>query len=154
MFAQRALHVDSWVGHNLLGNRDGAVLADPENKKSKLDTKDALLAELLGHAPQSLVTIESIDSLGDWKTAWDHVHFRGFLGVPMTLQFTWQGCDSVPAAPLVLDLARLITLAAERGEGGPIAALAPFFKKPQGATSHDFAKQFAALREWTKSDNA
>ncbi|MEO1497627.1 MAG: inositol-3-phosphate synthase [Planctomycetota bacterium] len=154
MFAQRALHVDSWVGHNLLGNRDGAVLADPENKKSKLDTKDALLAELLGHAPQSLVTIESIDSLGDWKTAWDHVHFRGFLGVPMTLQFTWQGCDSVLAAPLVLDLVRLITLAADRGEAGPITALAPFFKKPQGETSHDFAKQFAALREWTASDNA
>jgi myo-inositol-1-phosphate synthase len=46
------------------------------------------------------------DSLGDWKTAWDHIHFRGFLGTPIALQFTWQGCDSLLAAPLVLDLVR------------------------------------------------
>ncbi|TWT46430.1 inositol-3-phosphate synthase [Botrimarina hoheduenensis] len=148
MFAKRALRVESWVGHNLLGNRDGAVLADPDNKRSKIDSKDALLARLLGYAPQSLVSIEPIASLGDWKTAWDHVHFRGFLGVPMTLQFTWQGCDSALAAPLVLDLARLITLAEERGEAGPINALAAFFKSPQGAVSDDFGVQFERLRAW------
>lgn len=152
MFAQRALRVDSWVGHNLLGNRDGAVLSDPANKQSKIATKDALLAQLLGYTPQSLVSIESIESLGDWKTAWDHVHFRGFLGVPMTLQFTWQGCDSALAAPLVLDLARLISLAESRGEAGPINAFAPFFKSPDGVTTHDFAMQFQHLSRWVKGE--
>ena len=62
--------------------------------------------EFVGYKPQTLVTIEYIESMGDWKTAWDHIHFEGFLGTKMTLQFTWQGCDSLLAAPLVIDLAR------------------------------------------------
>ena len=53
MFARRNLRVLSWVGHNILGNRDGLVLDDPENKASKVKSKDALLAELLGYKPQS-----------------------------------------------------------------------------------------------------
>ena len=52
--------------------------------------------------------IDYVDALGDWKTAWDHIVFSGFLGVRMTMQFTWQGCDSALAAPLVLDLARIV----------------------------------------------
>lgn len=149
MFAARRLQVDSWVGHNLLGNRDGAVLADAANKQAKLDSKQRLLAELLGYAPQSHVSIEAIDSLGDWKTAWDHVHFRGFLGVPMTLQFTWQGSDSALAAPLVLDLTRLMDLALRREEQGPIEPLAAFFKSPLGENPpHALADQMRALEEW------
>ena len=89
LFARRNLKVLSWVGHNILGNRDGQVLADPSNKMSKVRSKDALLAELLGYRPQSHVSIEYIESLDDWKTAWDHIHFEGFLGTKMTLQFTW-----------------------------------------------------------------
>src|SRR5207244_7652009 len=116
MFARRNLRVLSWVGHNILGNRDGLVLNDPENKASKVRSKDALLTELLGYRPQSLVSIEYIESLDDWKTAWDHIHFEGFLGAKMSLQFTWQGCDSLPAAPPVVDLARLTLLAQRRGE--------------------------------------
>ena len=104
MFAQRNLEVMSWVGHNIFGNLDGKVLDDPANKKSKVTSKDRLLRHILGYSPQTLVTIEYIASLGDWKTAWDHVHFKGFLGTPMTFQFVWQGCDSLLAAPLVLDL--------------------------------------------------
>jgi myo-inositol-1-phosphate synthase len=148
VFAHRNLQVLSWVGHNILGNRDGQVLADPSNKASKVKTKDALLAELLGYRPQSLVSIEYIESLDDWKTAWDHVHFEGFLGTKMSLQFTWQGCDSVLAAPLVIDLARVVLLAQRRGESGILPALAPFFKSPGGTAEHDFAKQSEMLEQY------
>lgn len=145
MFARRNLKVLSWVGHNILGNRDGQVLADPANKASKVKTKDSLLADLLGYRPQSLVSIEYIESLDDWKTAWDHIHFEGFLGTKMTLQFTWQGCDSVLAAPLVIDLARLTLLAQRRGDSGTLTPAACFFKSPLGVTEHDLGKQFELL---------
>jgi myo-inositol-1-phosphate synthase len=148
MFAKRNLRVLSWVGHNILGNRDGLVLADPQNKASKVKTKDALLGELLGYRPQSLVSIEYIESLDDWKTAWDHVHFEGFLGTKMTLQFTWQGCDSILAAPLVIDLARLVLLAQRRGEAGVLRDLAVFFKGPLGVAEHDFGKQFEMFESY------
>jgi myo-inositol-1-phosphate synthase len=148
LFAKRHLKVLSWVGHNILGNRDGRVLADPHNKASKVKSKDALLAELLGYRPQSLVTIEYVESLDDWKTAWDHVHFEGFLGTKMTLQFTWQGCDSLLAAPLVIDLARLALFAQRKGEAGTVPAAACFFKSPLGAAEHDFGKQFALLEHY------
>jgi myo-inositol-1-phosphate synthase len=148
LFARRNLRVLSWVGHNILGNRDGLVLNDPDNKASKLRSKDALLAELLGYRPQTLVSIEYVESLDDWKTAWDHVHFEGFLGTKMTLQFTWQGCDSLLAAPLVVDLARLTLLAARRGESGSLRHLACFFKSPLDVSEHDFGKQFLMLEEY------
>jgi myo-inositol-1-phosphate synthase len=145
MFARRNLKVLSWVGHNILGNRDGLVLNDPNNKASKVRSKDHLLGELLGYKPQSHVSIEYIESLDDWKTAWDHIHFEGFLGTKMTLQFTWQGCDSLLAAPLVLDIARLALLAQRRGESGVMTHLACFFKSPVGVDQHDFHKQFDML---------
>lgn len=104
MFAARNLDVMSWVGHNIFGNLDGRILDDPANKAAKVKSKDHLLGSLLPKPPQTHVSIEYIESLGDWKTAWDHIHFRGFLGTPMTMQFTWQGCDSILAAPLVIDL--------------------------------------------------
>lgn len=148
MFAKRNLRVLSWVGHNILGNRDGLVLSDPHNKASKVRTKDALLSDLLGYRPQSHVSIEYIESLDDWKTAWDHVHFEGFLGTKMTLQFTWQGCDSVLAAPLVIDLARLALLAQRRGESGAVTEWAAFFKSPLGVTEHDFGRQFQVLERY------
>jgi myo-inositol-1-phosphate synthase len=148
MFARRNLKVLSWVGHNILGNRDGQVLADPANKASKVQTKDALLAAMLGYKPQSLVSIEYVESLDDWKTAWDHVHFEGFLGTKMTLQFTWQGCDSLLAAPLVIDLARLALLAQRRGDAGTLTAAASFFKSPHGVGEHDLGKQFGLLEAY------
>lgn len=145
MFAHRNLEIMSWVGHNIIGNMDGQVLDDPDNKAAKISSKDRLLRELLGYSPQTHVSIEFIRSLGDWKTAWDHIHFRGFLGTPMMLQFTWQGCDSILAAPLVLDLIRFTDWAARRGESGELGWLACFFKSPQGSGDHDFSRQFAAL---------
>ncbi|QDT01127.1 inositol-3-phosphate synthase [Adhaeretor mobilis] len=151
MFAARNLEVMSWVGHNIFGNLDGKVLDDPANKQSKLSSKGNLLGDILGYAPQSHISIEHIESLGDWKTAWDHIHFRGFLNTPMTLQFTWQGCDSLLAAPLVLDLARFTLLARERGETGTLDFLASFFKSPLGEGDQAFAAQYERLLAWVNS---
>lgn len=152
MFAARNLEVMSWVGHNIFGNLDGKVLDDPENKRSKVESKDHLLGDILGEPPQTLVTIEHIASLCDWKTAWDHIHFRGFLGTPMTLQFTWQGCDSLLAAPLVLDLVRFTCAARARGETGALTFLSSFFKSPLGGGDPSFAAQFDALKQWAAAD--
>src|SRR5439155_10790061 len=132
MFANRNLRILSWVGHNIFGNRDGLVLDDPKNKESKIRTKDQVISQIVGYKPQTHTSIEYIESLDDWKTAWDHVHFRGFLGVKMTMQVTWQGCDSVLAAPLVIDLARLALDAKRRGLCGVQAQLSCFFKSPMG----------------------
>lgn len=150
MFAQRNLQVLSWVGHNIFGNMDGKVLDDPANKKTKVRSKDRLLHQILGYSPQTLVSIEYIESLGDWKTAWDHIHFRGFLGTPMVLTFTWQGCDSLLAAPLVIDLARLTEFAHRQGERGLLTFLSSFFKSPLGTTEHNFVRQFQVLEEWVE----
>jgi len=148
MFARRNLEVMSWVGHNIFGNLDGRVLDDPTNKATKVHSKDHLLAQMLPNRPQTHVSIELIESLGEWKTAWDHIHFRGLLGVPMTLQFTWQGCDSILAAPLVLDLVRFTELARRRGHVGQMPFLASFFKSPYGVAEQAFDRQFAMLERW------
>lgn len=148
MFAHRNLQVMSWVGHNIFGNLDGKILDDPRNKRSKIASKDQLLGEILGYQPQTLVSIEYVESLGDWKTAWDHVHFLGFLGIPMTLQFTWQGCDSLLAAPLVLDLVRFTERAKRDAAQGTLDFLACFFKSPLGDREHAFEAQFSGLLQW------
>ncbi len=149
MFAARNLKVMSWVGHNIFGNMDGKVLDDPINKANKVRSKDHLLTEILGYKPQTLVSIEYIESMGDWKTAWDHIHFEGFLGTKMAMQFTWQGCDSLLAAPLVLDLVRLTEREQRRGKSGVMSHLAAFFKSPMGTHAPEFAKQFIVLEQWT-----
>lgn len=145
MFAARNLPVRSWVGHNIFGNRDGLVLDDPRNKSAKTRSKDQLVGQILGYKPQTLVSIEYIASMGDWKTAWDHIHFEGFLGTKMALQFIWQGSDSMLAAPLVIDLARFAEYAARAGETGVLAHLACFFKSPTDVKEHAFARQYEAL---------
>jgi len=150
MFAHRNLQILSWVGHNIFGNRDGIVLNDPQNKASKVKSKDALISQIVGYKPQTHVSIEYIESLDDWKTAWDHIHYQGFLGTKMILQFIWQGCDSLLAAPLVLDLARLSLLAQRRGEHGVQKHLACFFKSPMGVDEHDFFVQFGWLAEYAR----
>ena len=152
MFADRNLRILSWVGHNIFGNRDGLVLDDPHNKESKIKTKDRVISGIVGYKPQTHVSIEYIESLDDWKTAWDHIHFRGFLGVKMMMQFTWQGCDSILAAPLLLDLARLALFAQRRGEVGVLRHLACFFKNPMGVDEHDFFKQFKMLEDYAQAN--
>jgi myo-inositol-1-phosphate synthase len=150
VFAARHLRVRSWVGHNIFGNLDGRVLDDPENKKAKVASKDQLLRQILNYDPQTLVSIEYIRSLGDWKTAWDHIHFEGFLSTPMVLQFIWQGCDSLLAAPLVLDLFRFAELALRLKIVGSMPWLACFFKSPSGVGEHNFLVQFQMLEQWTQ----
>ena len=150
MFVARNLQVLSWVGHNIFGNLDGLVLEDPANKAAKVKSKDQLIGQILGYEPQTLVSIEFIRSLGDWKTAWDHIHFRGFLETPMTLQLTWQGCDSLLAAPLVLDLVRFVELSQRCGETGVLTHLSSFFKRPVNVAEHDFSRQFSQLCDWSR----
>lgn len=151
MFARRHLRVLSWVGHNIFGNLDGKVLDHPANKASKIATKDRVIRQILGYQPHTHVSIEFVESLGDWKTAWDHIHFAGFLGTKMVLQFTWQGCDSVLASPLVLDLARWTILAWKRGHVGLMPFLASYFKDPYGVEEHSFEAQFRMLEMWACS---
>ncbi|HSI92882.1 MAG TPA: inositol-3-phosphate synthase [Jiangellaceae bacterium] len=148
MFATRALRVRSWASVNLLGGGDGETLADPANAVSKTETKAQGLTTILGHPVDGPMHIDFVPDLGDWKTAWDHVSFEGFLGTKMTFQFTWAGCDSALAAPLVLDLVRLVARAHEVGEAGPVAPLGFFFKDPAGSAEHRLSPQWEALIEW------
>ncbi|WP_329454706.1 inositol-3-phosphate synthase [Streptomyces sp. NBC_01497] len=144
MFVQRALNVRAWSGTNLLGGGDGAALADPAAAAAKNAGKERVLADALGAAPEGEVHIDDVPALGDWKTAWDHIAFDGFLGSRMILQTTWQGCDSALAAPLVLDLARLVARAHEAGIGGALPQLGFYFKDPDGR-SVALAEQFEEL---------
>ncbi|MFI0723372.1 inositol-3-phosphate synthase [Streptomyces sp. NPDC021224] len=148
MFAHRALRVRAWSGTNLLGGGDGATLADPAAAASKNASKARSLAELLPDPVEGEVHIDEVPALGDWKTAWDHIAFDGFLGVRMTMQFTWQGCDSALAAPLVLDLVRLLDLAMTRGAVGVQPQFAFFFKDPLSADEHRLVPQFERLLAW------
>ncbi|MEU6945086.1 inositol-3-phosphate synthase [Streptomyces sp. NPDC046316] len=145
MFHQRALTVRAWSGTNLLGGGDGAALADPAAAAAKNAGKERVLADVFGHVPEGEVHIDEVPALGEWKTAWDHIAFDGFLGSRMILQTTWQGCDSALAAPLVLDLARLTARAHERGLAGPLEDLAFYFKDPDGQSSACLADQYARL---------
>jgi len=150
MFRYRNLEVLSWEGFNILGGGDGRVLADPRHKRSKLRSKAGVLGAALGYAPHTGVAIEYVPSLGNWKTAWDFIHFRGFLGTKMSVHFIWQGCDSILAAPLVLDLVRLTEFAQRKGEAGPMTHLACFFKDPLGVTVQSFTDQFRMLTDYVE----
>ncbi|MDJ0462745.1 inositol-3-phosphate synthase [Streptomyces sp. H27-C3] len=144
MFVQRALTVRAWSGTNLLGGGDGAALADPAAAAAKNAGKNRVLAETLGALPEGDVHIDDVPALGEWKTAWDHIAFDGFLGSRMILQTTWQGCDSALAAPLVLDLARLVARAHQAGISGPLPELGFYFKDPDGGPAA-LAEQYMAL---------
>ena len=148
MFVTRNLHVRSWSGTNLLGGGDGAALAEPDRLASKLGSKQRLLSSILGYEPDAPLHIDYVPDLGEWKTSWDHVSFEGFLGTRMRMQFTWEGCDSALAAPLVLDLARLVAAAARAGQRGGLDALAFFFKDPWGVDEHRLEPQFQRLCDW------
>ena len=151
LFVARNLKVLGWHGYNMLGNRDGEVLVDPLHRESKLRSKgDALHSILDDPGAHTHVGIDYFPSLRDWKTAWDFIHFEGFLGARMSLQFTWMGSDSALAAPLVLDLVRLADLAAERGELGEMEHTASFFKSPITGGSHAFHAQFLRLVEYAE----
>ncbi|GAA4917255.1 myo-inositol-1-phosphate synthase [Nonomuraea thailandensis] len=145
MFAQRNLKVRTWSGINLLGGGDGANLARPGANAAKSASKQRVLPETLGYLPQGETRIDYLEDLGDFKTAWDLVTFEGFLGTGMRMEFTWHGCDSALAAPLVLDLARLTAAAHRAGRSGPLPELAFFFKDPLGEVPHGLAGQWQTL---------
>ena len=150
MFASRNMNVLSWEGFNILGNMDGKVLSHRDNKLAKVKSKDRVLSKILGYKPHSKVSIEYVPSLGDWKTAWDFIHFEGFLNTKMSLQFTWQGCDSALAAPLALDLVRFAAFAYKKGEKGLMKHLAFFFKSPVDVDEHNLHEQFQMLQSYAQ----
>ncbi|MBU2666100.1 inositol-3-phosphate synthase [Actinoplanes bogorensis] len=145
MFAMRNLRVRTWAGTNLLGGGDGANLADPAARAAKSGSKQRVLRETLGYQPQGSSHIEYVDDIGDFKTAWDLITFSGFLGTQMRMEFSWHGCDSALAAPLILDLARLTAAAHAAGRTGALTDLAFFFKDPIGEVPHALAEQWANL---------
>ena len=153
LFRDRNLEVLAWEGYNLLGNSDGRTLADPAHKAGKVANKDQALRQLLGDRADmhTRVSIDYVPSLGDWKTAWDFIHFRGFFGTRMSLQFTWSGSDSALAAPLVIDLVRLADLSQRRGESGAMLHTAAFFKSPVGCKENDFHRQNVWLEEYARA---
>ena len=147
MFAVRNLSVLSWVGQNILGNRDGAILDHPAVRASKIRSKDKTVTRIVGPSTTTRVSIDYVPSLDDWKVAWDFIHFQGFLGTKMSMQFTWQGSDSVLAAPLVIDLTRLAARELEAGRKGPMRHLAFFFKDPMDVDRLDLTHQWRMLLE-------
>lgn len=148
-FTDRGLRVLSWAGANLLGGGDGATLADPDAVRSKLASKTRGLRDLTGSDVTPL-HIDNVPDLGEQKVAWDHVHVQGFLGSRITLQTTWSAYDSMLAAPMVLDLVRLLDLADRAQIAGVVPELGFFFKDPWGSDRHGAAAQARALREWVE----
>jgi myo-inositol-1-phosphate synthase len=151
MFLYRNLRILSWEGVNMLGNGDGRTLNEPGHKVAKLRNKGNVLDSILGYSPHAGIDINYVPSLGDWKTAWDLIHFQGFLDVKMTMQFTWQGCDSILAAPLVLDMIRLSEYAFRHGESGAMRHLAAFFKNPLDCEDMALHPQFRRLLDYVES---
>jgi len=118
-FRSRALTVEGWYSTNILGNRDGLALDDPDSLDSKLRTKGSVLDSILGYPVEDhLVRIDYYRPRGDQKEAWDAIDLVGFLGQRMQLKVDFQCRDSILAAPLAIELARLTDLAQQRGEGG------------------------------------
>ncbi|MEE1941217.1 inositol-3-phosphate synthase [Streptomyces sp. TRM 70361] len=149
----RALRVEGWYSTNLLGNRDGRALEDPDSLASKTATKGAALDALLGYPVEDhLVRIEYYRPRGDRKEAWDNVDLVGFLGHRMQLKIDFLCRDSVLAAPLVLELVRLLAEARRRGERGPQEQFGFFFKAPATrdgrVPEHALHRQEHRLLEW------
>ena len=88
--------------------------------------------------------------MGEWKTAWDHIVFEGFLGVRMKLQFTWEGCDSALAAPLrARPRSGSPALALERGRARPAAPSSRSSSRTRSATTeHALHRQYEMLERW------
>jgi myo-inositol-1-phosphate synthase len=149
----RGLHVEGWFSTNILGNRDGQALDDPASLQSKLGTKGSVLDSILGyHVEDHVVRIEYYRPRGDAKEAWDTIDLVGFLGERMQIKVNFLCKDSILAAPLAIELARLLDRAAARGEGGVQEQLGAFFKAPTTADGsipeHALHRQEEALEAW------
>ncbi len=158
-FRARSLGVRGWFSTNILGNRDGLVLDHPDNFRSKEVTKLGVLEDLLQPERQPdlygkidhAVRINYYPPRGDDKEGWDTIDLFGWLDYPMQLKVNFLCRDSILAAPLVLDLARLLDLAAQGGASGPQDWLGFYFKSPMedpdGHVEHDLFRQEAILLE-------
>ena len=149
----RALRVDGWYSTNLLGNLDGFVLDDEGARASKIATKRSVLDSILGYPVESHgVDIVYHSPKGDRKEAWDSIDVSGFLGQKMQIKINFLCADSILAAPLVIELVRLLDLAKSKGEKGALKPLSAFFKSPQGFRRqeivHDFSRQQVMLNGW------
>jgi myo-inositol-1-phosphate synthase len=154
-FQVRQLRVDGWFSTNILGNNDGKVLDDPESNKTKVASKLSVLDEILGYeVPDHQVHINYYRPRGDEKEAWDNIDVSGFLGERMQIKINFLCKDSILAAPLVIDLVRLIDVAHRCGERGIQRQLSLFFKAPyhrEGERAvNDLFKQNALLQEWVE----
>jgi myo-inositol-1-phosphate synthase len=158
MLKARMLGLRGWYSTNILGNRDGEVLDDPDSFRAKEATKLGVLEQILepelhGHLYGDFVHKIRIDyhpPRGDAKEAWDSIDLFGWLGYPMQLKIDFQGRDSILAAPLVLDLALLLDLAQRAGLGGPQEWLSLFFKSPtvgEGSPENDLFVQKRMLED-------
>jgi myo-inositol-1-phosphate synthase len=139
MFKARMLGVNGWYSTNILGNRDGEVLDDPESFKTKEESKLGVLdfilqPDLYPELYRDLyhkVRINYYPPRGDNKEGWDNIDFFGWLGYPMQIKVDFLCRDSILAAPLVLDLALFLDLAQRGGLSGIQEWLSFYFKSPQ-----------------------
>jgi len=151
MFLYRNLHVIGWMSYNILGDYDGKVLAHRDNKESKIESKDKVLEMTLGYSPFSITEIDFFPSLLDNKTAFDFIHFEGFLGTKMKYYFIWDAIDAIVAAPLILDIARFLLFAKKKGLKGVVKELGFFFKSPMNSKVVNTHEQFRELIDWFSS---
>jgi myo-inositol-1-phosphate synthase len=157
-FKARMLGLAGWYSTNILGNRDGEVLDDPESFKTKEESKLGLLDHIL--QPEMYpdlygkiyhkVRINYYPPRGDNKEGWDNIDIFGWLGYPMQIKVDFLCRDSILAAPLVLDLALFFDLAHRAGLSGIQEWLSFYFKGPQTAPGlypeHDLFIQHTKLK--------
>jgi myo-inositol-1-phosphate synthase len=162
-FKARMLGLRGWYSTNILGNRDGEVLDDPENFKtkevSKLGVLDTILQpdtypELYGNIDH-VVRINYYPPRGDNKEGWDAIDIFGWMGYPMQIKVDFMCRDSILAAPIVLDLALFLDLAQRAGQSGVQEWLSFYWKSPQAGPvgpEHDIfiqqTKLKNTLRQW------
>ncbi len=141
MFKARMLGLSGWYSTNILGNRDGEVLDDPESFKTKEESKLGVLEHVLqpSYYPELYgaiyhkVRINYYPPRGDNKEGWDNIDFFGWLGYPMQIKVDFLCRDSILAAPLVHDLTLLMDLAQRAGMAGIQEWLSFYFKSPMAA---------------------
>ena len=158
-FKARMLGVSGWFSTNILGNRDGEVLDDPQAQKTKKISKLGALEHILdaGVHPDLYrdlyhqVDINYYPPRGDNKEGWDNIDIFGWLGYPMQIKIDFLCRDSILAAPLILDVALFMDLAGRRGWGGPQDWLAFYFKSPTmpagELVEHDLFRQLKKLKD-------
>jgi myo-inositol-1-phosphate synthase len=158
MIKARLLGLSGWYSTNILGNRDGEVLQDPDSFRAKEQSKLGVLEgimqpelypELYGDIEHQ-VSINYYPPRGDNKEGWDNIDIFGWLGYPMQLKVNFLCRDSILAAPLVLDLLLFIDLAQRAGMRGIQEWLSFYFKSPQSAPGvypeHDLFIQLTKLK--------